>query len=278
MVTVEPELGFMRSGNASLYYELAGAGQPIIWIHAGVADSRQWNNEFAAFAQAFRVLRYDQRGYGKSVPVEGEFSHLEDLTTLLDALGIQQPAVLVGCSMGGGLALDFALAQPARVKALVMVGSGPAGLELDAPDHPQEAAALQAQAAGDLALQAELEAQIWFDGMGRTPDQVNQAMRALALDMNRVALEYEAQHLGTRLPNAKKPTIKQLKQLKIPVLVIVGEHDLPYLHAAADYMLKHLPHVRKVVLEDAAHLPNLDHPDRFQEAVRSFLNEIEQGA
>jgi 2-hydroxy-6-oxonona-2,4-dienedioate hydrolase len=275
---VDTELGFVRNDNASLYYELAGSGQPMVWIHAGVADSRQWNNEFAEFARDFRVLRYDQRGYGKSVPVAGEFSHLQDLTALLDALGIQQPLVLVGCSMGGGLALDFALAHPESVKALVMVGSGPAGLALDAPDHPQEAAALQAGEAGDLELQAELEAQIWFDGMGRTPDQVNQTMRSLALDMNRTALGHGAQQLGTRLPNAKKPTIKQLNKLKIPVLIIVGEHDLPYLHAAADYMLKHLPDARKVVIEDAAHLPNLDHPDIFQQTVRSFLSEGGTGA
>jgi pimeloyl-ACP methyl ester carboxylesterase len=272
MLCVDTRSGFVRSGNAELYYELAGEGQPIVWLHAGVADSRQWNNEFREFARDFRVLRYDQRGYGKSLPVAGEFSHMADLVAVLDALGIQEPAVLVGCSMGGGLAMTFALAHPARVKALVMVGSGPAGLYLEAPDHPQEAAALAAQEAGDLELQAELEAQIWFDGMGRTPDQVNQAMRGLALDMNRIALAHEAQNLGTRLPNGKAPAAEDLAQLDIPVLVIVGEHDIPYLHAAADYMLEHLPNARKVIMEDAAHLPNLDHPDIFARAVTAFLS------
>ena len=118
---MEAESGFVRSGNASLYYELAGEGQPIILIHAGVADSRQWNNEFAHFAQDFRVLRYDLRGYGKSSPVDGEFSHMGDLIALLDRHGFHQPLVLIGCSMGGGLAMDFALAHPPKVKALVMV-------------------------------------------------------------------------------------------------------------------------------------------------------------
>jgi pimeloyl-ACP methyl ester carboxylesterase len=271
---VETESGYVRNGSASLYYELGGAGQPIVLIHAGVADSRQWNNEFAEFAQSYRVLRYDMRGYGKSSPVEGEFSHMNDLVAMLDHLGFQQPTVLVGCSMGGGLALDFALEHPARVKALVMVGSGPSGLKLEVPDHPAAAAAAEAYSAGDLDLIAELEAQIWFDGMGRTAQQVDQSMRQLALEMNRLALAHEAKQLGKRLPDTEIPAAGRLNELKIPVLVIVGEHDLPYLQAAADYMVENIPSALKVVLPDAAHLPNMDHPDQFQSVVRSFLDEI----
>jgi pimeloyl-ACP methyl ester carboxylesterase len=64
------------------------------------------------------------------------------------------------------------------------------------------------------------------------------------------------------------------EELKIPVLVIVGEHDIPYLQAAADYMVENIPSARKVVLPDAAHLSNMDHPAQFQRVVRSFLDEI----
>ncbi|MFN8467739.1 MAG: alpha/beta hydrolase [Caldilineaceae bacterium] len=270
---METESGYVKNGSAFLYYELAGEGQPIVLIHAGVADSRQWNNEFADFAQNYRVLRYDLRGYGKSNPVDGEFSHLDDLTALLDYLAFQQPTVLVGCSMGGGLALDFALEHPGRVKALVLVGSNPSGFELDVPNHPKAAAAAEAYNAGNLDLVAELEAQVWFDGMGRTPQQVDQAMRKLALEMNRHALAHDAKHLGKCLPNGERPGAGRLEELKVPVLVIIGEHDIPYLHAAADYMVEKIPSALKVVLPDAAHLPNMEHPDQFQRVVRSFLDE-----
>ncbi len=128
---METESGFVGIGNANLYYEVAGEGQPLVFIHAGVADSRQWNNEFVHFAQDYRVLRYDLRGYGKSSPVEGEYSHLGDLVALLDEIGLHQPLVVIGCSMGGSLAMNFALEHPSRVNALVMVGSGPSGLRLD---------------------------------------------------------------------------------------------------------------------------------------------------
>jgi len=185
-----------KINGAQIYYETAGEGTPLVMIHAGVADSRQWNNEFAYFAQNHRVVRYDMRGYGKSEPVDGEFSHMSDLISLLDHLELHEPIVLMGCSMGGGLAVNFALTHPSKVRALIMVGSGPSGLELDVPTPAKFAEAEKAYEAGDLDLVAEIETQIWFDGMGRTPGQVNQQMRRLVYEMNRKALSYEARQLG----------------------------------------------------------------------------------
>jgi pimeloyl-ACP methyl ester carboxylesterase len=266
--------GFAGVGKAQLYYELAGAGQPFVMIHAGVADSRQWNNEFTHFAQRYRVLRYDMRGYGKSEPVDGEFSHMGDLVALLDHLRIREPLIIIGCSMGGGLAMDFALTHPSRTAALIMVGSGPTGLELDVPTPPKFAEAEKAYNAGQLDLVAELETQIWFDGMGRTPHQVDQAMRRLAYDMNRQGLAHDARHLGKRLPDSSTPAVERLGDLDIPVLVIVGAHDTPYILAAADYMEENLRSARKVVIEDAAHLPNMDQPDEFRLIVEAFLDDL----
>jgi pimeloyl-ACP methyl ester carboxylesterase len=274
MQTLQAKSGFISSGNARLYYETAGQGLPLVMIHAGVADSRQWNNEFAFFARNQRVLRYDQRGYGKSEPVDGEFSHMDDLLAILDALGFHKPVVVMGCSMGGGLAMDFALANPSRVRALIMVGSGPSGLELDVPAPAKFAAAEKAFEAGDLDLVAEIETQIWFDGTGRTPEQVNQAMRKLAYEMDRLALAHEVKQLGKRLPNAQAPAFDRLSDLKIPVLVIVGAHDTPYILAAADYMVERIPSAQKVIIEDAAHLPNMDHPEKFQAIVTNFLERL----
>lgn len=271
---METESGFTEIGDANLYYELAGEGQPLVLIHAGVADNRQWNNEFAHFAQDYRVLRYDLRGYGRSHPVEGEFSHLGDLTALLEQLGLREPLVLIGCSRGGSLAMDFALEHPSRVKALVMVGSAPSGLFLDVPSHPKESEAEEAHKSGDLDLLAELEIQMFFDGMGRTPQQVDQDMRSLALEMNRLALSHEAKGLGKRLPDTDTPGAERLQALEIPVLMVVGKHDEPYSLAAADHVVEKVPTARVVIIEDAAHLANMDQPDEFQRTVSSFLDEV----
>jgi pimeloyl-ACP methyl ester carboxylesterase len=264
--------GFAAVNNALIYYEIAGEGAPFVMIHAGVADSRQWNNEFAHLATRFRALRYDMRGYGKSEPVDGEYSHLQDLAALLDHLQIDQPLIAMGCSMGGGLAMNLALTGPSKVRALIMVDAGPTGLELDTPTPAGFAEAEKAYNAGDLDLVAEIETQIWFDGMGRTPAKVNQAMRKLVYEMNRKALSHEAKRLGKRLPDTQVPAVERLKELSIPVLVIVGAHDTPYTLAAADYMVGKILTARKVTIDDAAHLPNLDHPEEFQGILTTFLD------
>ncbi len=275
MSTNKTQSGFATVEKAKIYYEMAGNGTPFVMIHAGVADSRQWNNEFASFANDYQVIRHDMRGYGKSEPVDGEFSHMGDLVSVLETLDVNKPAILMGCSMGGGLAMDFALTYPSKVKALIMVGSGPSGLELDVPTPEKFSEVEKAYDAGDFDLVAELETQVWFDGAGRTPEQVNPAMRKLAYEMNRIALSHEAKELGKRLPNTEVPAFDRLGNLSIPVLVIVGDHDTPYMLAAADYMNNNLPNVQRVQIADAAHLPNMDHPTEFETIVKDFLTNLQ---
>jgi 3-oxoadipate enol-lactonase len=161
----------------------------------------------------------------------------------------------MGCSMGGGLAINFALTRPLQTVGLILVGSGPPGLELDTPTPPNLPRPKQAYQAGDFDLLAEIETQIWFDGMGRTPDQVNQTMRRLAYEMNRQALAHYAKKLGQELPDTEIVAADQMSALPMPMLIIVGAHDIPYIHAAADYMLARLPSARKALIADAAHLP-----------------------
>jgi pimeloyl-ACP methyl ester carboxylesterase len=92
--------------------------------------------------------------------------------------------------------------------------------------------------------------------------------------MNHIALSHEVKELGKRLPNTSTPAFERLADLKIPVLVVVGAHDTPYILAAADYMLEQLPSARKAVIEDAAHLPNLDQPREFRKIVTAFLEDL----
>jgi pimeloyl-ACP methyl ester carboxylesterase len=266
--------GFAEINSARIYYETAGDGPPFVMIHAGVADSRQWNGQFAYFSREFRVLRYDMRGYGKSEPVAGDYNHLQDLIELLRYLKIDQPLIVMGCSMGGGIAMDLALEQPSRVKAIIMVGSAPTGLELDVRTPAKFQDVEKAYARADYDRVAELQTQIWFDGEGRSPTQVDPDMRRLAYDMSRLVLSHEAKQLGTRLQNTQVPAAKRLSELSQPVLVIAGEHDTPYIRAAAAYMADNMPTARLQTMADAAHLPNLDHPEVFQRLVATFLSTL----
>jgi pimeloyl-ACP methyl ester carboxylesterase len=273
-VTSMTDTGFAPINGAQIYFETSGprGAPPFVMIHAGVADCRQWNNEFARYASRHRVVRYDLRGFGRSEPVGGDFSHLADLDALLAHLEVDRPLILMGCSMGGGLAMDYALAHPADVAALIMVGSGPAGLVLNVPMDPRFADVQRAIEAGDAERVIELEVQLWFDGVGRTPDQVDPTMRALAYDMNRIAILHAAKALGVRKPDSVRPAGERLGELRMPVAVIVGEHDVEYLHATAAYMAERLPVVEKTVMKRAAHLPNMDDPGEFARVVDDFLS------
>jgi pimeloyl-ACP methyl ester carboxylesterase len=115
--------------------------------------------------------------------------------------------------------------------------------------------------------------QIWFEGAGRTPAQVGRVMRTLAYAMNRGALALAAKNLDSRLRDADVAAAKPLDAVRTPMLVFVGEHDLPYLLAAADCMAEQVPSAHRVLMRDAAHLANMDHAEEFRRVVGAFLSE-----
>jgi 3-oxoadipate enol-lactonase len=123
---VAAQTGFADINGAKIYYEVAGEGQPFLMVHAGIANKSMWDEQFEFFAQKYKVIRYDMRGYGQSLPVADDYQRHEDIRGLLDFLKIDH-AYLMGCSMGGGACMNFALEYPQRADALIMVGSGPGG-------------------------------------------------------------------------------------------------------------------------------------------------------
>src|SRR3954471_6999040 len=131
-----------------LWYEERGSGDAVVFLHAGLLDSRQWDRQLETFAPHYRAVAYDVRGYGRSPAPEVAYRLHEDLLRLLDALGIER-AAFVGNSMGGKTAIDAALAQPERVSALVAVGAAMSGFSFRAYSDDQAARAEAAWEAGD---------------------------------------------------------------------------------------------------------------------------------
>ena len=248
------------------YYELAGRGPAVVLVHAGIADSRMWDGQFEALAAAHTVLRYDLRGFGRTPPAPAPFDHADDLRALLDGLGLTRVA-LVGCSLGSRTALIFALSHPARVERLVLTSPAVSGLRYDGPPPRQAAELDAADEAGDRARVNELEMQIWVDGPRRRPDEVAPAVRALAADMNAIALANE----GIGQEQRPLPAAERLGEVSAPVLVVAGELDAARTLAAAEALLARLPHARGVTIANAAHLPNMEQPEVFNAAVLAFL-------
>ncbi len=114
------DAGFADIGGASLYYEVAGAGHPLILLHEGFADSRMFDDQIAAFAARYRVIRYDRHGSGRSGVPTVPYTHHDALRDLLRHLDVGQASVL-GLSTGGAVAIDFTLAYPEIVDTLIPV-------------------------------------------------------------------------------------------------------------------------------------------------------------
>ncbi|MDX1992935.1 MAG: alpha/beta hydrolase [bacterium] len=255
---------------AQIHYDITGEGQPLVLVHAGIADRRQWDEQVAAFAQHYRVIRYDARGYGQSKPVEGEYTRFDDLGALLDHLEIERTHLL-GCSIGGTAVLDFALTYPDRAASLIVVCSRPSGFrKIVAPTPPKQwDEIVRLSDEGNLEAVSELEVQVWVDGPNRTPDRVAKLVRERVFEMNLIALRYEVMELGEEKP-LDPPAVDRLSDIRIPTLLIYGEYDQPDVIQAGTYLQQQIPNARKVMLP-AGHVPNMELPEEFNRLVLDFL-------
>jgi pimeloyl-ACP methyl ester carboxylesterase len=252
---------------ARLYYEREGATFPIIFLHAGIADSRMWEPQAGAFADRFDVIRPDLRGFGKSELPPTPWSPVKDLLGLIDELGLK-PVHLVGCSMGGAVAIDFALDHPDRISKLVLVGSAIGGFTFR-PEHAHLFAdAATARKAGDLDALNEAMLYLFLDGPNRPRGYITEPLRTLFLDMNGIAVRADFE---TAPPAQNVLAIRRLHEITAPTMVIVGDKDVPTVLEAADLLGESIPGSRKAIIHDAAHLPNLEHPDEFNKVVLDFL-------
>jgi pimeloyl-ACP methyl ester carboxylesterase len=264
--------GFADINGAKINYELEGTGPVLVMIHAGIADLRMWDDQFLGLAQNYKVIRYDMRGYGKTAPVDGEFSGHEDLYALLKYLNVEKACVM-GCSKGGGVAMNFTLEHPDMSSALIMVCSGPGGFEFDEPPPPQWDELVAAWKSGDLEKTAAMETHIWVDGLTRTPDQVDTKVRDKVTEMNMIALKNEKLGLGKEI-ELDPPAAKRLGEIKVPTLLIVGQYDTPYLIAAGDFMAANIAGTQKIVMP-TAHVPSMERPHELSQHVRDFLEGLQ---
>jgi 3-oxoadipate enol-lactonase len=253
---------------ARIHYERSGEGFPLLLIHAGIADSRMWEPQARAWAKRFDMIRPDLRGYGDSELPPAPYSMRLDLVGLLDQLGIDR-AHVIGCSMGGTMALDIAVEHPQRVERLVLVDSGVSGSNLGANDRALFAEVDAAEKRGDWDAVNRAEVRLWVDGPRRPEGSAPAAVRELVLDMNGRAMRSDF----ASAPNQSlaPPAIGRLHEVKVPTLVVVGEEDLPHGHANADLLTSKIPGARKAVIRGAAHLPSLERPDDFNGFVLDFL-------
>jgi 3-oxoadipate enol-lactonase len=262
----KPQSGMAEVNGTKLYYETAGKGPAVALVHGGLVDSRQWDDQMKEFAQHHRVVRYDLRGFGRSAAAPQPFSHIEDLRALMDFLKIKR-ATVVGLSLGGIIAADFALEHPERVERLVLVGAG-----LRGDKQPPDEDAVKAYVAAIKGNAEEFVNVTMKSGLYATVREGTPAYSRL----RQMMLE-NFKALSTLAPGFLKypvlPTIERLGQIKAPTLVIIGGEDTQSLKNVADTLAAGIPGARKLVIPGASHHPPVERPNEFNKAVLSFLKE-----
>jgi 3-oxoadipate enol-lactonase len=264
----------VRAGSARLACRVSGQGSPVVLVHAGIADARMWDPLVPRLAAEHAVVRYDLRGYGRSELPDGGFSHVEDLTAVLAAT-TDAPVHLVGASMGGRVALDLALDSPDLVRSLVLLGAVVSGFDPDVEPPALWEDVVAAHRAGDLDALADVEARMWLadpDGT-RLPAGILDLVR----DMDRIALGNELSGRAEERAT-EPPAVDRLGDLQPPLLVIVGDLDLPDIRMAADLLADHVPGTERVVLDGVAHLPALERPEEVARLIGRFIAQVEAGA
>ena len=268
---VNSTTGFVRVCGGNLRYEMAGEGPVLVLIHSGLTDCRMYDDQFGEFAEHCRVLRYDLHGFGRSSWPEGRYTHHEALHELLGQLDIDH-ATLLGTSLGGGVALDFALTYPKMVDALVTVASGIGGYPQTPEDERLFAPVVRAFTDNDYTTAIDLMIHIWVDGPDRSPEDVDanlrERVRALYTDVLLRTRE------GGRQPEKlDPPAYGRLDQIQVPTLVLIGDRDIPSVRGQADQIAGSIQGARKVVLANVAHLLNMEIPNEFNRIVLEFLRE-----
>lgn len=264
--------GFVEVNGTRLYYEIAGRGPPLVLIHGVTLDTRMWDDQFEVFAQQYKVIRYDARGFGKSaLPVLGEgYTHADDLKDLLEYLGISQ-ACVIGLSMGGGIAINFTLEYPEITQALVPVDSALGGFQWS-KEWNKMVKSILSRAKKD---GVEAAKELWLNCPLLKPafEKADVASR-----LEQIVSRYSGWHFLNKDPirNLEPLAIERLEEISVPTLVIVGERDLPDFCKIADILDQRIQNSRKIPLQGVGHMSNMEAPKEFNEAVLCFLADIQE--
>ncbi|MEL6272299.1 MAG: alpha/beta hydrolase [Chloroflexota bacterium] len=271
----ESSNGYLETNDGKLYYETAGTGVPIVMLHAGFLDRRMFDAQWAILAQNYRPIRYDMLGFGKSGAATRPVCRRENLLLLLDHCGVEA-AHIVACSMGGTVALDFALEHSSRVRSLTLVDATPSGFEMQGAPPSLMMEMFGALQQGDVDAASELQIRIWLDTPTRVPADIDSELRRRALGMNRIAVERQTALVADAQPVCplEPAAVSRLSEVTCPALIVTGVLDHAEVQRAATMMAETMPGAHHVTIEAAGHVPSFERPDVFNVQLTKFLSAL----
>jgi len=264
--TAQVNSGFAEINGGRIYYETAGAGHPLVLIHGGQMDRRMWDEQFALFSKSYRVIRYDLRGFGKSPASTNVYADEEDLAALLKYLHVEK-AYVVGLSLGGRVAIDFALTHADMLDAIVPVAPGLSGFHFSS--DPTDMDSWRAAQAGDW----EKVTEYWLKNAYMAPAMENPK---IAPRLHELALENAHENLDNPVLEStlNPPAIDRLPDVKTPTLIIVGNRDVSDIHEICGLLYARIPGAKEIVIQGSGHIVNMEQPEQFNRAVLNFLASV----
>jgi pimeloyl-ACP methyl ester carboxylesterase len=248
-----------------LHYEVAGVGQPVVFVHGLALDLRMWDPQLPAVAEIATAIRYDVRGFGRSLR-DGHtpYTHSADLWHLVDHVGFDR-VVLVGLSMGGGIVLEAALQSPTRVDALVLLDAVLDGVPWDDESAKgMRAIGEQLRLDGLTAAKAAWLRHGFFVPARRSPD--------LTAQLTQMVDDYSGQVWTGHDPHGPHLDVPRLLDtITAPTTVVVGELDVPCFREMADVLAAGIPGADKIVVPDAGHMVNMEAPDTVNEILQRVI-------
>jgi 3-oxoadipate enol-lactonase len=255
--------GFIVNG-CRIYYEERGTGPCVVLLHDGLVHASSWDGIWDALGKKFHVVRYDRRGYGRSDIPKAPFSPTEDLAAIL--AHVHQPrATLVGCSSGAGLALDFAIEHPDQVEQLILIGPVVHGMATSAHFYARGEKNNAPLRKGDVKATAEN----WSKDRYQIAGNHEAARKALYEAL--LHYPHNLQYPGKFEVRSEPPAVDRLAEIRVPTLILVGEHDIPDVHAYSGAIEVSIWGARREVIQDAGHLIALEQPDRVSKIITRFV-------
>ena len=262
--------------STGIAYDRAGprGDLPVVLLHAGIADRRMWDPQWADLTAERDVVRLDLRGFGESVTApDAALCPVGDVLATLTELGITR-CHLVGASFGAGVAVEAALRRPPLVASLLL--SAPVGSLIPAATDDVRAfveAESTALAGEDLEAAVEANLSWWVDGPHREADDVDPAVRESVRLMQRRAFEITAGWGNVEEDELDPPALDRLGEIAVPTLVVQGGLDLDAIQDAARRVTEGLPGARRTDWPDVAHLPSMERPAEFLHLLSTWLEE-----
>lgn len=247
-----------------------GSGAPLVLVHSGVTDHTSWDGVAAVLAGSYTVIRYDLRGFGASPPPTTGFRHLDDLVMVLEHVGVG-PAVMVGNSFGGKLALDLAATSPHLVRAVAMLAAPIAGWDWSADVRAYGDAEEAALEAGDLDDAVRLNMDMWVRGPVREWSPPLRALAAVVEPSMRTALANQTTVDELELDDERRTGAERLGDIRMPVLVGVGDQDVPDYVTIAEHLVAGIAGAEYVEFPGAGHLIPVEQPQAVATCLTGFL-------